>query len=116
MQGLGPEPPNDERNGQDDRRIDYPIPDDGDAASPSAMTTQLIQIVAPIIASPVQMQTQYLPAQRNSRSVDSSQEYSKAPIASSSKSTIDHSDIKVSTVSVTAALRDRRGEADLSSW
>ena len=71
MSGICPEPSNDEGNGHNDMMINDPSPDDNDAASAFAMVPQLVQVVAPIIAEPLREQTQYLPAQRHGRDVDS---------------------------------------------
>ena len=109
------------------KRINDRIADDDDAARASAMASQLVQVAAPIQTPPVQMQTQYLPAQRHGRGVDSLQSLQNRLPQSASNRAVrfatvatdqvnhkpqrSHSNDSAITISVTAALRDRRDEA-----
>jgi hypothetical protein len=82
VQGLGPEPQYDEGDGVNDPGP-VPRPVDGDAL---AIAQQQIQIAAPIPATSMPIQRQYLPAQRHGRGVDSVGNPENTP---STKRTID---------------------------
>ena len=73
VQCIDPEHPNEEGHGHNDITKNDSLADDDDTASASAITSQLVQVAAPILAPPVQMQTQYLPAHRQGRGFDSLQ-------------------------------------------
>ena len=99
LQRLGPEPQLDEGN------------------------AQLIQVAAPIPAPPMPIERQYLPAQRNGRNVDTLQSLQQHPsrtdtVRLAAGDPIDDASQRYRndsafTISVTAALRDRRDEATL---
>jgi Reverse transcriptase (RNA-dependent DNA polymerase) len=101
-----PAPPIDESIGDLSLRMDDPTADDDTA--PAAAE----QLSAPMLAP---IQTQYLPAQRHGRGVDSLQSLQKRVLFTTtepvSTKIADKVDDSVFTISVTAALRDRRDEA-----
>jgi hypothetical protein len=113
VQGLGPEPQYDEGNGVND-----PGTVDGDAP---AVAEQQTQIAAPIPATSMPIQRQYLPAQRHGRGVDSQQSLQQhpsrgVPVRSHAIDLVDdaaqrYRNDSAFTISVTAALRDRLDEA-----
>jgi hypothetical protein len=113
VQGLGPEPQYDEGNRVNDPGP-VPGPVDGDAP---AVAQQQIQIAAPIPATSMPIQRQYLPAQRHGRGVDSLQSLQQhpsrgVPVRSHAIDLVDdapqrYRNDSAFTISVTAALRDR---------